>query len=128
MYVLLKVREHRILILQNGCSNIFVTATSLGKKTQDQRVPHDLALEQTKIRVDSSQQLVNVRRNFDSLNNLVTRDEKWFLHVNLKHDLKRTFSIQRPMSSTPAVFMICLDVEFYANLFNNTSFNFVTPP
>ena len=40
-----------------------------------QWVPHDLTPEQKKKRVDTSHQLLSLRRNFEWLNNLVTGDE-----------------------------------------------------
>ena len=53
-----------------------------------QWVPHDLSPEQKKKRVDTSHQLLSLRRNFEWLNNLVTGDEKWCLYVNFKRKVQ----------------------------------------
>lgn len=45
-------------------------------------VPHDLSLDQLKKRVEVCEKLLNFRRNFNWLDNLITGDEKWVLYVN----------------------------------------------
>jgi len=45
-------------------------------------IPHDLNQAQLKMRVDMCQQLLNSRRTFNWLDNLITGDEKWVVYTN----------------------------------------------
>ena len=50
--------------------------------------------QSTRSIASSSHQLVNLRRSFDWLNNLITGDEMWCLYANFKR--KYTFSVTTP--------------------------------
>jgi histone-lysine N-methyltransferase SETMAR len=50
-------------------------------------VPHELSSNDLERRVDAATILLSKRRNFDWLDNIVTGDEKWCMHVN--HTRKR---------------------------------------
>lgn len=47
-------------------------------------LPHDLNQSQLKKRVEACQELLEMRRNFNWLDNLITGDEKWVVYANIR--------------------------------------------
>ena len=48
-------------------------------------IPHTLSLDLASQRMDMCYDLINKKRNFQWLDNLVTGDEKWVMYVNIAH-------------------------------------------